>query len=180
MSNIPDWSAAIDDAPGSRWIRCALQVNPFGYVRRHAVPTSFRDQESYDQAIAQALRAAEVEVVAVTDHFRIQESESLLDALRAEGITALPSFEANTSEGVHILVLFEESVSIEHVRDAIKGCDLHNPEDDSPISRLSATQLMAAMHDAGAVCLGAHVTMDNGILKSLSGSARIQAWTSPH
>lgn len=180
MSLIPEWRDHVDRSTASSWVRCALQVNPLRYAQRHGVDTGLRDQSTYDAAVAQALADSGVGLVAVTDHFRINDSESLLAALQAAGLVALPGFEANTSEGVHLLIVFKENTPLEDIRHAIRACDLHDPEADSPISRLSATQLMVTMNNLGATCIAAHATMDSGVLKTLTGSARIQAWTSPH
>lgn len=180
MSGLPAWRAQVDQSIGSQWVRCALQVNPYDYCERHGIDSGFEESAAYDDAVSQALLEAGVGVAVVTDHFRINESESLLAAIRAREIVALPGFEANTSEGVHLLIVFSENTPLDDVRHAIKSCELNNPAADSPISRLSATQLMAQMSQLDALCVAAHATLDSGVLKTLVGSARVQAWTSPN
>ena len=180
MNRLPAWRDEVDQSVASRWVRCALQVNPFAYLARHGVACDLPDEDSYNATLVAALCQSGVQLAAVTDHFRVTESESLLRDLHRAGITALPGFEANTSEGIHLLVIFDESTAIEQVSDAIKACKLHDPNVASPISELSGAQLMAEMASLDALCIAAHATLPNGLLRTLSGSARMQAWKSPH
>ncbi len=53
---------------GARFYKCALQVNPFGYLVRHHKATPFTDEHSYNEAMVAALRANGIEVIAITAH----------------------------------------------------------------------------------------------------------------
>ena len=50
---MPTRSATVTKAAGSfdSFLRVALQVNPFAYVKRHAIDTTFSDEASYNAAI---------------------------------------------------------------------------------------------------------------------------------
>lgn len=91
----PDWYRDSHARWGARWVRCALQVNPYEYVVRHATPT-IADEASYNDQLVKALVAAGVELIAITDHYRVKSSQGLADAARASNITVLPGFEAST------------------------------------------------------------------------------------
>ena len=53
--------------PGARWVKAALQVDPFGCVGRGAPSTSFSDADSYNRAILEECVTQQIEMIAVTD-----------------------------------------------------------------------------------------------------------------
>ena len=164
---------------GARFYRCALQVNPFEYLGRHKKKTTFTNEADYNAAIVQACRELGIEIIAVTDHFRIQSSVGLIKAARDAGLHVLPGFEAATKEGIHFLCLFDparEHASIERV---IGDCGVHDEVDDSPTSKYDVGELLEeAATKWGAVCIAAHVASERGLLTSLQGQARANAWRS--
>ena len=116
---------------GARFYRCALQVNPFAYLIRHCKQTTFKTEDEYNAAIIGACKDAGVEVIGVTDHYRVQESTSLLKAARAADLFAFGGFEAVTKDGVHFLCLFDPD------RDSvlerfIGECGIHDQKALSP------------------------------------------------
>jgi hypothetical protein len=56
---------------GARFYRCALQVNPFAYLARHAKATTFQAEAEYNAAIIETCLELGIEVIAVTDHYRV-------------------------------------------------------------------------------------------------------------
>src|SRR5437868_12946737 len=92
---------------GARFFKCALQVNPFDYYERHNKGTAFTSEDAYNTAIVDALVAAEVEVIAITDHYRISSGAKLAAAARTRGLTVFKGFEATTKDGVHVLCIFD-------------------------------------------------------------------------
>ena len=68
-------------SPGTQFYKCAFQLNFFGYLARHANPSSFTSEASYNEAIVEACRRENVRVVGITDHFRIATARSLTNAL---------------------------------------------------------------------------------------------------
>ena len=179
MPETPDWYAAMEPRLGARWVKCAFQVNPFSYVTRHGVEGhEFADEESYNQALIEALLAEGVELIAIADHFRIRHSEGLAAAAREVGIHVLPGFEAATSEGVHVLVLFSSETASEVVQARISQCGIVSDTEPSPLGDKGVVDLLAAAKSWGAVCIAAHATYDNGLLKHLEGGPRVRAWCS--
>lgn len=71
---------------GARFYRCALQLNPFAYVQRHGKASRFATEEAYNQAMIEACKANDIEVIAVTDHYRVRSAEGLCQAARFEEI----------------------------------------------------------------------------------------------
>ena len=53
----------------ARWIRAALQVNPYGYEGRNAPKKNFSSEEAYNSALLDECKAQGVSLIAVTDHW---------------------------------------------------------------------------------------------------------------
>jgi len=170
--------AALNLPGGSRFFHCALQVNPFAYPERYSTPTQFRSEDEYNDAIVKACIEVGIEVVAVTDHYRVEHSTGLVHAARNAGLHAFSGFEAVTRDGVHFLCLFDPD------RDAalerfIGECGIHGTDQPSQTGSKDAIELLEAAKTWGAVCIAVHVASDGGLLKELSGQSRINVWTHP-
>ena len=163
---------------GARFYRCALQVNPFAYLGRHNKPTPFRTEAEYDAAIVASCHEMGIEIIGVTDHYRVDESAGLVQAARAGGISAFSGFEAISKDGVHFLCLFDPDKDTMLER-FIGQCGVHDTQAASPTGSLDSTELLERAKAWGSVCLAAHVASDGGLLKKLSGQPRINAWKSP-
>lgn len=168
---------------GARFFRCALQVNPYVYTERYAKGGSdpaFASQEAYDAAMVEAARAADIQVVAITDHFRVEGSESLRTAFEAAGITVFPGFEACSSEGVHLLCLYPPGTSLSRVIEYIGQCSLRDRDAPSPQSQLGCEEIMRLTAGNGGLVIAAHVTNSNGLLEHMKGGSRKGPWRSKH
>ncbi|MFK0209478.1 TrlF family AAA-like ATPase [Agrobacterium sp. NPDC090283] len=172
---------AIKRPDGARFHRCAFQVNPFEYGARHsAVADSFTKEADYNEAMVRACIAAKVGVVGLTDHFRVSSTASLLAALEAAGIVVFPGFEANSSEGIHLLCLFEPGTPLGTIERHIGACEIVDHSAPSPIARKTCEQILQMVAEAGGVCIAAHVCSASGLLTTLKGHTRAQAWKSEH
>ena len=179
MKTSPVIDKALELPKGARFYRCALQVNPFAYLRRHNKSSGFQDEDSYNKAIVHACQELQIEVIAVTDHYRIKDSAGLINAARAAGIAVLPGFEAVTKDGVHFICLFDQSVSPELVQAKIHDCGVHEDSLASPIGKYDSREFLDECERWGTVCIAAHAAADfGGLLKVLSGQSRMSAWTS--
>jgi hypothetical protein len=110
---------------GARFFKCALQINPYEYLIRHGKQNEFESDVEYNAAIIAACKANGVEVVGIADHYRIKPAQSLIDAFKAAGIVVFPGFEAVTKDGVHFLVLFDPSTTVDAVQGYIHACGIH-------------------------------------------------------
>ena len=172
--------AALSKPNGSKFYRCAFQVNPFEYGQRHAKEGGFQTEADYDDAMATACVEREIQVVAITDHFRFDHSITFADRLKAEAIIVFPGFEANSSEGVHILCLFPPETTASEVNALIGACDIREPKADSPISNKTCEQLLQLVRQKGGIAITAHVTARAGLLTTLKGVSRMNTWESEH
>lgn len=173
-------AAALKLPKGARFYECALQVNPFAYLKRHAKQTTFKTEEDYNDAIVAACLENDIEVIGVTDHYRIDESWSLIQAARDVGIFAFAGFEAVSKDGVHFICLFDAERESKLER-YIGECGVRDTSSPSPIGDKDATELMEhAATKWEASCIAAHAISEGGMLRKLSGQPRIQAWCSDH
>jgi len=171
-------NAALKLPNGARFYRCALQVNPFAYLSRHSKQTSFRTEADYNAAIIAACQEARIEVIGVTDHYRVQESAGLVQAARAAGVFAFGGFEAVTKDGVHFLCLFDPDR--DNVLERFIGeCGIHDTNVASPTGSLDSIELLAQAKKWGSICVAAHVAAEGGLLKKLNGQPRANVWKSP-
>jgi ABC-type Mn2+/Zn2+ transport system ATPase subunit len=171
-------SDAIRSLPnGSRFFRCAFQVNTFDYILRHKHPTPFKNETDYNAAIVKACLDGGIEVIGITDHYRIKSGEGLAKAARAAGIVVFPGFEAVTREGVHVLCLFDPSKMVDSVQSCISACGVHDDGEASPLGDLSASELLDNSPKWEMQCILAHVTNTGGLFRALqAGKARSAIW----
>jgi DNA repair ATPase RecN len=161
---------------GARFFKCALQVNPYGYLVRHKKPTRFSEEAAYNQALIEACEAEGIEVLGVTDHYRIGESKQLIESATRAGIIVFPGFEAVTKDGVHFLCLFNPGSDIAAIERKIGDCGIHDSKQISPVGKYDAGELLEQCKDWEAICIAAHVASDGGLLRTLKGQARVNVW----
>ena len=90
----------LQKSSGAEFYRCALQINPFDYSKRHNKPSTFGTEDDYNKAIVDACLKAEVDVIGITDHCRASTALELGSVARNAGLHVFLGFEANTSDGV--------------------------------------------------------------------------------
>jgi ABC-type lipoprotein export system ATPase subunit len=157
------------DSKGARWMRAALQVNPFSYQGRNAPSTKFTDETSYNQALIAECKSQNIEIIAITDHWCVDSAQGLIDHAAKEGVTALPGFEAVSSEGVHLLVIFEVGTSASVISGAI-GASGGTPGGGSGKVGHAFDDILTKMAELGALVIPAHGNVANGgLLHRLSG-----------
>ena len=170
--------AAVNLPNGARFYRCALQVNPFAYLARHNKTTTFTSEDDYNKAIIESCLETGIEVIAVTDHYRVQHSAGLVRVARNAGLYAFSGFEAVTKDGVHFLCLFDPDKD-DALERFIGECGIHDTDQPSPTGSKDASELLACAKNWGAVCIAADVASKGGLLDKLSGQSRINVWKNP-
>lgn len=159
----------INTDAGARWIRAALQVNPFAYEGRNSPKKFFSDEAAYNSALLDTCQEMGISMIAVTDHWCVDSAASLITAAEDRGIVALPGFEANSSEGIHILVIFEAGTPIATIDAAIGRCGA-TPGCNNGTTGEPFAKIMEHMTAAGALPVPAHVNVEPaGLLTTRSG-----------
>ena len=161
-------SSAAEGFVGTRWVRAALQVNPFAYKGRSEPARSYTSEDDYNAALLDQCEALDVRMIAITDHWSVETAEGLIKAAQQRGIIALPGFEANSSEGVHILVIFDADTSVAEINAAIGICGASPGA--SGAGDCSYAEIVDKMTHRGALVIPAHVNVSpSGMLSRISG-----------
>lgn len=156
-------------APGAGWVRAALQVNPYGYVGYPAPSDLFSDEATYNTALLDECVALGIQLLAVTDHWKASTAKGLISDAARRGIVALPAFEANCSEGFHLLVIFESGTDLETITACIGACEPPDGDPHGPGDK-SFAEIVDAMQRKGAVVIPAHVNIaTSGLLAREEG-----------
>lgn len=154
---------------GARWIRAALQVNPYDYQGNPSPASSYPDELSYNAALLDECEKLGISLLAVTDHWSATSAAGLIAGGAKRDITVLPGFEATTSEGIHLLVIFERDTKLEDITLAIGACGLE-PGDPHAVAEKSYSEIVKSMTGRGALVIPAHVNVANsGLLHRVVG-----------
>ncbi len=153
------------------WVRAALQVNPYEYHGKAAPSSAFASEEAYNTALLDECEHLGIGLIAITDHWCVASAAGLIQAATARGIVALPGFEANASEGVHLLVIFESGTPLAEVNTAISRCG-GEARPGAPNGTLGAPYdaVMSAMTALGALVIPPHANNSSGLLGRLQGN----------
>lgn len=171
---------ALQQPNGARFYKCALQVNPFAYLGRHGKQTAFQSEADYNSAMIEACRVNDIEAIAVTDHFRIADSAGLIRAARAAGIFVFDGFEAVSNDGVHLLCLYDPDREVHLLERMIGQLCVHDDSTLSPNGNKNCLESMKCVREQGGITVAAHVVADHGLLATLDGQPRMNAWKSPN
>lgn len=151
-------SEAIRLPRGARFYRCALQVNPFGYVSRHKQPSRFEAEEDYNYAMVQACLEKGIEAIAVTGHYGVLSSVSLIECARKAGIHTFLGLHAITKDGVHFLCLLDYTKDVESLEKIVGDGGIHDQSATFPPGKYDTVELLEEARKWGAVCMAAHLT----------------------
>lgn len=155
--------------PGARWVRAALQVNPYEYQGKNAPSATYNTEADYNKVLLDECEAQGIELFAITDHWKVDSALQLIRDAADRGIVALPGFEANSDEGIHILVIFEAGTSAATINAAIGMCGV-SPDCANGTTGESFTDILEKMTARGALVIPAHVNVPNsGLLTGRAG-----------
>lgn len=144
-------------------------MNPYEYQGNPAPSTAYPNEAAYNKALLDECNTLGIGLIAVTDHWCATSAARLIKDAEARGITALPGFEANTSEGIHLLVIFERGTKLDDITLAIGACGL-TPGDPHAVATKQFSEIVAEMVKRGALVIPAHVNVANsGMLHRVNG-----------
>ena len=133
---------------GARFYRCALQVNPYEYLVRHSKTTAFSNEADYNAAIVEACLRTGIEVIGITDHYRVRSSKTLRQAAQSAGIIVFPGFEALSKDGVHLLCLFDPEKDERSLERILGDCGIHGDESASPTGKYDVVEFLKESHSS--------------------------------
>lgn len=148
----------------ARFFKCALQVNPAGYIKYRGAQQTLNEDDYNRQLLTAALEAG-IEVVGLADHGSVDGVDKLRSLFSQNNIVVFPGFEIASSEKIHFVCLFDESKTSQELERILGRLDLLVPQDGVLPTNLTAIQLIDKVKEIGGFIFAAHSTNDDGILK---------------
>lgn len=171
---------------GARYFRADLQVHT-PVDKRWPGPEP-RDADARARLATSYLKAAKdrgIELVGITEHHDVSWIDTLRHAASHLDMQLLPGFEVESSEGVHVLCLFEPNIKVVDLEEALALLGLRRARRQQSKSteirsNRSFPDVVRTMQaDCGGICIAAHVTTGKGLLATLEGGARADCWMTP-
>ncbi|MEK7727279.1 MAG: TrlF family AAA-like ATPase [candidate division KSB1 bacterium] len=181
---------AISQPSGARYYRCALQINTpvqgrfKGFDSKHPrhSPAYKRD---YGLALAQKCKKVGIDVIGICDHNTVDYIDAVHKELTQEGIQVFPGFEVASTEGLHLLCLFDPRTTAEEVDHVITELRLPPKErwvtsvggvpKQSPLSFPEIIEHIQRRRRG--ICIAAHIDRENGLLFECAKTTRVQYFT---
>ena len=163
---------------GAVFHRCALQVNPHHYDSTYRGNAPSGDAVDHAGAIVQKASDLGVSVFAISDHNHVGGVAAFRAAAEGHGIHIFPGFELSSSEGIHVLCIYAPDTADGLLARYLGGFGINDTGPSAKLADKAFVDILAKVREQGGVAIAAHVTNDNGLLKVLTGQARIQAWRS--
>ena len=168
---------ALELPNGARFVRFALQVNPHAYAEQYRGEQPTLSKEEYNRALAERCEELEIGAVGITHHNNVDDIEDLRAALSVKGVSVFPGFEIASSEGVHVLCLYEPGTSCATLNRYLGEFGIRDTTSTAQLSIKTFQDILQSVRDHVGIAIAAHATSDcGGLLKILSGQARINAW----
>jgi PHP family Zn ribbon phosphoesterase len=170
---------------GARFRLADLQLHT--PVDRNFRPGTHLDTDDQRTAFAVAyigtVVAKGLGIIALTEHNDVSWIERLRQAAAdaSADVVIFPGFEIASSEGVHVLSIFEPDEDVSRLEEILVEAglpsDLRWHDDGTPrTSKLPLAELVDFIDARGGLCILSHVDREDGVLHRLSGEPRIRAW----
>lgn len=182
---------------GSEWRKWDLHVHTkivqnYVFSSENSISRREQNNEEYPRVFIEHIYSIEsLGAVALTDHNSaewidkiIKDNEKFVSQNNIETekmITIFPGVEVESSDGIHLLVIFNpESATSEYRKSTWKGTVEHfltsinsSGKNNSP---KTTEEIMDTAEQWDAICIFAHVTSDKGFFRISSGSSKIRIY----
>lgn len=148
----------------SHFWKCALQVNPAGYIAYRGGNHGLSGDE-YNQELLRVCQEEGIKIIGLADHGNVDSVDAIRNLLSEHDITVFPGFEISSSEKAHFVCLFPEKVTKSELERYLGALSLTNPADGVRPSTFSGSDLLRIVDELGGIVYAAHCIDDNGILK---------------
>ena len=161
---------------GARFYRCALQVNPHHYAQTYQGQSTQGDALRHAQEIVDKAVEVGVEVLAITDHNNVDGVAAFRSAALNRPVHLFPGFELSSSEGVHLLCIYPPDTGDDQLGRYLGAFGILDTSPSTDLAKKTFVEITEAVSTQGGIAIAAHVTHDSGLLKELSGQARVHTW----
>jgi len=146
----------------AKFWKCALQVNPSGYIAYRGQAHGLSEEE-YNKQLIEMCLDQKIKIIGLADHGKVDAVDAIRSLMNENDIIVFPGFEISSTEKVHFVCLFPESTTKDQLNRYLGN--LTDPANEMSPSNLSANDLIRKVDELGGFIYAAHVTLDNGILK---------------
>ncbi len=179
------WSESIGNVlnlpSGAKYFRCALQVNPFSYLKTNRGEDHGLSEQEYNTYLVNKCFESGIMVIAITDHNDVGGINAIKEKVKSIGIAVFPGFEVASSEGVHLLCIFDPATETNILERYLGNLGIHTTSPSTKNSSEPFSEILRKVQQEwDGICVAAHVTNDGGLLRMLKGEARINAWCDPN
>ena len=176
MSGLDLIAKALKLPAGAQFRKCALQVNPHDYVEQFVGQPTTLSEEDYSAALIDKAVENDIQVLGITNHNHAGGVDAIRTAAQRKQVVVFPGFELSSTEGIHVLCLYNPSTSTRQLRQFLGEFGIRSPEPSSALCNKPLSELLACVCDQGGISIAAHITGDSGLLGTLTGQSRINAW----
>ncbi|OGP89209.1 MAG: hypothetical protein A2157_12015 [Deltaproteobacteria bacterium RBG_16_47_11] len=155
--------------------------SPDSYDYGRIAGISTKEKIPTEASFAEAINASNLDLVAITDHMKCDFACRLSEILPSSGICILPGMEVNlrppppwNTFRLHILVIFPEKYSLEHVCKVLPSGmpDEKKRNGREEIKSEELSSFIEAVHKCGGLCIAAHIDTDRGIRRAFKQLGR--------
>ncbi|MBA5942703.1 MAG: phosphoesterase [Methanophagales archaeon] len=119
----------------------------------------------------------DIKVIAITDHNHVGRVDAIRKQAEPSGITVFPGFEVASSEGVHLLCIFDPDTEINVLERYLGDLGIHTTRSSTKNSSEPVLKILRQVQkEWKGICVAAHITNNGGLLRVLRGEARINVW----
>jgi ABC-type lipoprotein export system ATPase subunit len=143
----------------------------------------FLDKTITPEAIIQQAISVGLNAIAITDHNTATWIDRIKVAAKGTKLTVFPGVEITVEPGVHVLAIFPEDRTGNHITDLLAELGLGADTRDNPnavVTSLGIQGVLAKIEDNGALAVLAHIDAKKGVWNELKGSGQtlVQLWNS--
>lgn len=147
----------------ARFWKCALQVNPTGYIAYRGGDHGMTEAQ-YNLELVRIAKENEIKVIGLANHGNVDDVDAIRKLMNDNDILVFPGFEIATTEKAHFVCLFPEDSSTVQLNRYLGALGLTNPTNGVWPSNFGGNDLLAKVEDLGGFAFAAHCTDDNGVL----------------
>jgi len=148
----------------AKFWKCALQVNPAGYIKYRGTDHVMTEPE-YNQQLLNTALENDIKVIGLADHGNVDAVDAIRSLFNRQGVIVFPGFEIASTEKAHFVCLFPEDTSVAQLNRYLGELGLFDPSDGVRPSRYGGREILRRVEDLGGFAYAAHCTNDSGILR---------------
>ncbi len=160
---------------GAIYHKCALQVNPPSYSHFRGEPAQTSPESHVRLVVEKAVKLG-ISAIAVTNHNSVSEIPLFLSVAENAGLRVFPGFELKSSEGVHVLCIYEIGTEQGKLERYLGEFGIHNTSPSTMPAKQTFVEILKIVRKQGGLTVAAHATQSKGLLKVLQGHSRINVW----